>query len=354
MSSSSSSVPPLPAELILHILELAYPPHAEDDYIGRSSDVLQCCLVSKQWKELAEPALWRSITITRREQVDQLAQQPSEQRNLTRNLAFQLPSDPQEVAPKEIRQALRLFPKVEHVRMNGEYDKNELDDRYVLFSDFAVLSSLQSLGTTSYVELDNAMLPRLEVFRTPYFGEEVDVPMHLNSNNTPALRHLAVDYLEPSSQPGRLTDLLESVEVDVRSTGENDVVLQHRFRQVLFEAFSKNLIRHQSHDSFGSAVPYPPCHIKLRDSPISWVALDNIFLLLHRPSSLFLPLLPSSASTRDGADDSGREAFLKRCKDEGVEVRWYRPAKEKWREVGCREFREYVEEPRAREAAERS
>ncbi|GAA6035768.1 hypothetical protein JCM8097_005691 [Rhodosporidiobolus ruineniae] len=354
MSSSRSSIPPLPAELILHILHLAYPPHAEDDYTGRSHDVLQCCLVSKQWKELAEPVLRWSVTTTSLKQVDQLARQPVGKLNLTRNLAFQLPSAPQEVAPRQIRQALRLFPEVEHIRIVGDYDRTKLDDRYILLSDFELLPHLRSLGAEAYLDLDNAALPRLEVLRTPYFGQDVDVPMHLNSNNTPALRHLAIDYLEPSSQPGRLTDLLESVEVDVRSTEENDVVLQHRFRQVLFEAFSKDLTRHQSHDSFGSAVPCPPCHIKLRDSPISWRALDNIFLLPHRPESLFLPLLPSSATDASTSDDSARGAFLQRCKDEGVEVRWYRPVKEGWREVGCREFREYVEERKRREEEERS
>ncbi|GAA6035815.1 hypothetical protein JCM8097_005719 [Rhodosporidiobolus ruineniae] len=255
-------IPALPAELILHILELAYSPHAEDDYTGRSHDVLQCCLVSKQWKQLAEPVLWWSVTITSSEQVDQLAQQPAEKRRLARNLGFVLPNKPQKVTAEQIRQALCLFPDVEHVRLIGEYDTTVLDDRCLLLSDFTVLP-------------------------------------------------LLAEYLT----------------------------------------------RHQFYACFDPAVPYPPRHIQLLDSPIAWPVLDNIFLLPHRLESLFLPLPPPSSLFVDAtgdSDNSTRDAFLKRCKDEGVEVRWYRPAKEEWREVGCSEFREYVEERKTREAEERS
>ncbi|GAA6035859.1 hypothetical protein JCM8097_005741 [Rhodosporidiobolus ruineniae] len=267
-SSSSSSGPPLPAELVLHILHLSYPPHAEDDYIGRSGDVLQCCLVSKQWKELAEPVLWRSVTITCGEQVDQLAQQPD----------------------------------AKHLR------------------------SL-SLSGTQYYHLDTATLPRLQAFRLPHFKNYNDAPTLLNLAATPALRHLHANFLHAEPNPERLIDLLDIAERPISQIGR------------IANASSPSRLR------------YPPCHLRFNSSHISWSILDNIFLLPHRPESLFLPLLPPSSTDASTNNNSAREAFLKRCKDEGVDVRWYRPAKEEWREVGCREFREYVEERERRAEA---
>ncbi|GAA6035784.1 hypothetical protein JCM8097_005699 [Rhodosporidiobolus ruineniae] len=244
MSSSSptSSVPPLPAELILHILHLAYPPHAEDDYTGRSRDVLQCCLVSKQWKELAEPVLWHSITVTSPAQVDQLAQSPPEKRSLSCILRFS-----------------------SHTCLTGSR-----------LADLEAFQNLRSFATTTYVNLENGALPRLERLRITWFPT-VDVDALLDSSRTPALRHLKVEYLDPMSEPNRLVELLDILEIDPCVTERPNIVFQRAFGHVL----------------------------------------------------------------------------INRCKDEGVEVRWYRPSKEEWREVGCREFREYVEERKRREEGQR-
>ncbi|GAA6035799.1 hypothetical protein JCM8097_005711 [Rhodosporidiobolus ruineniae] len=294
MSSSTSSIPPLPAELILHILHLAYPLYAEDDYTGRSRDVLRCCLVSKQWKELAEPVLWQSITITSGTQLDELTRKAVEKRRLTRSLAFFLPTE-LAIPAAAVRNGLRLFPEAQHVRIAGHVDPSPiLDDKHLRLSSFACL-------------------PR-------------------------------------RTQPS-LSSLLDVVEIDVGDDlVDADTFFPSGFRNVLVA------VRH-SHfdwsDPFYIPIndPFPPSHLRLVEDPISWPALDKVFLLPHCPESLFLPLLPPSSSTQNGPDDSAREAFLKRCKNEGVEVRWYRPAKEEWREVGCREFRKYVEERKRREEA---
>ncbi|GAA6036102.1 hypothetical protein JCM8097_006616 [Rhodosporidiobolus ruineniae] len=348
-SSSRSSVPSLPPELILHILHLAYPSDAEDDYTGRSHDVLQCCLVSKQWKELVEPVLWRSVTITKSSQVDKLAQQPVEKRSVTRNLAFVEFKTSPYLMPEHIRQALRFFPDVEHIRFAYfVWDTHEISQEPLKLSDFEVLPNLHSLSFAGHNQAvaDNAVLPNLELLGMPS-SLGPDCLTRLNPNTTPSLRVLATDYVNLHSDPQPLLDLLDIIELNVGSSYSSYAVFRNSFRNVLFTIEDCDLKHYVIRDCLAPNIPLPPRHLRLKYTA-SWPALDNIFLLPHRPESLFLPLSTSSSDTAAEANDVAREAFLKRCKDEGVEVRWYRPAKEEWREVGCREFREYVEERKRR------
>ncbi|GAA6036094.1 hypothetical protein JCM8097_006611 [Rhodosporidiobolus ruineniae] len=328
MSSSSSSspsfVPPLPTELILHILHPAYPPHAEDDYTGRSRDVLQCCLVSKQWKELAEPMLWRSVTIT-------------------------------SSSPRQIRRALCFFPDVEHIRFAYfVWDTHEIAQEPLKLSDFEVLPNLHSLIFAGHNQAvaNNAVLPSLELLGMPSsLGS--DCLTRLNPNTTPSLRVLATEYVNLHSDPQPLVDLLDIIELDVGSSYSSYAVFRNSFRNVLFTIEDCDLKHYVIRDCLAPNIPLPPRHLRLKYTA-SWPVLDNIFLLPHRPESLFLPLSSSSSATRTRTetDEIAREAFLKRCEVEGVEVRWYRPPEEEWREIGCREFREYVEERKKREAQE--
>ncbi|GAA6036078.1 hypothetical protein JCM8097_006602 [Rhodosporidiobolus ruineniae] len=314
-SSSPSSVPPLPTELILHILHLAYPPNAEDDYTGRSSDVLQCCLVSKQWKELTEPVLWQSVTIT-------------------------------SSSPEQIRRALRVFKEVEHVRFASfELYGQETPGEFLKLSDFAALPNLHSLGLAGpdQLEASTAVLPHLELLGMPGAFLDHACLASLNPNTTPALRVLVTDYVPSETDPRPLLDLLDIVELDMHSSYASDMIFQHPFRNVVLAVEVLDLIHHTNRECLAAGLPFPPRHLRLKFA-ISWPALDNIFLLPHRPESLFLPLYASSSYTAAEANDAASEAFLKRCKDEGVEVRWYRPAEEEWRGIGCREFREYLEE----------
>ncbi|GAA6036088.1 hypothetical protein JCM8097_006607 [Rhodosporidiobolus ruineniae] len=323
MSSSSSSspsfVPPLPTELILHILHLAYPPHAEDGYTGRSRDPLGGS------------------------QIDQLAQQPVLKRRLTHNLS---------VVPwlkaTQARAALQLFTQVEHIRIGSSCESS---DPGLVLSDFAFLSKLCPLAVTAkggQTRLDTTVLPGLHSLKLLHGDYGNDTFAGLNSNSLPALRHLALSYFESDSTSDPLMDNLSVVEIVADQAEAHDVVFQRPFRSLLLRIDSSALFAFKLHPCFRASLTHPPRHFHY-SSRISWPAFENIFLLPYRPESLFLPILSSSTTDAPATDNSARDAFLQRCKDEGVEVRWYRPAREEWREVGCRDFRGYVAERKRRQ-----
>ncbi|GAA6035877.1 hypothetical protein JCM8097_005752 [Rhodosporidiobolus ruineniae] len=292
MSSTPSSPPCLPPELHLHTLKLAYPPDAEDDYTGRSRDILQCCLVSKTWQELAEPLLWRSVTLTGQPSMRLVAEQPLEKRCLTRNLAFDLPDEPL-TSSAHLREALRLFPDVEHARIRGPVDEKDAS-----FMDELWLS-------------DFSLVPNV-------------------------------------------IERFETVETTVSGAEKADVVFQYPFRAVLLNLEEGDLLNWHHRECLSSDVPWPPLYFRLNASSISWSLLHLIFLFPHRPKCIFLPTTPLVSNDSKASDELVREAFLRRCKDEGIEVRYYRRAEEEWRAVECREFREYIQERKSREEAERS
>ncbi|GAA6033819.1 hypothetical protein JCM8097_000357 [Rhodosporidiobolus ruineniae] len=241
-----------------------------------------------------------SVACTR--SIDLLAQQSIERRRTLCNLAFRPPNPGAhlQLTPEQVRQACRLFPNVVHFRLGGYCSSSDPLDRYPLLSDYEC------------------------------YGME---------------------YLTPLSSPDRLIQQLETLEVDANFTEEAEPVLRHPCCPVLFKLSEVDLRLHAELDCFAPSVPYPPRHLRLDPAPFSWSALGHIFRLPHRPDSLFLPLLPSAPADSTDVDDvSARETFLERCKNAGVEVRYYRPVKEEWREVGCAEFREYVEERKTREA----
>ncbi|GAA6035842.1 hypothetical protein JCM8097_005733 [Rhodosporidiobolus ruineniae] len=345
MSSSSptSSVPPLPAELILHILHLAYPPHAEDDYCGRAQDVLQCSLVSKQWNELAEPVLWRSVSITPATDLDSLAAVPESKRRLTRNLAFgNTRNDGSDGLP--VRPALYLFPLVEHVRLSGIWDNEDRSIGLFRLSDF------QSLPEIAF---DEAILPRLQSLRLEDQILPDALPLFLNKTSTPSLRHLVfTDAHDPDKssfllKPGFYTDMLDTLEVDTCLIEANKEIFHHDHSNVLLSFYEVSLMFPDRCAALKARFPYPPRHLRLDTlNDYSWTLLQNLFLLPHRPESLFLPRLPPAYVAGSEVDELARQAFLKRCKDEGIEVRYYRRGCE-WRQLGCEEFRKYIAERNA-------
>ncbi|GAA6039711.1 hypothetical protein JCM8097_001365 [Rhodosporidiobolus ruineniae] len=145
--------------------------------------------------------------------------------------------------------------------------------------------------------------------------------------------------------------LFHILEVDTTFSAIADKVFHVPFPHLLLTCTEHDLANYTTCSAFSPSLPHPPRHLRLSGRFISWSILTTIFLLPHRPRSLFLPRLPPFPSRIPVADEAARAAFLERCEQEGVEVRFYRLPTEYWRERECVEFREYVEE---RETEERT
>ncbi|GAA6035777.1 hypothetical protein JCM8097_005695 [Rhodosporidiobolus ruineniae] len=368
-SSSSSSIPPLPAELILHILHLAYPPHAEDDYTGRSRDVLQCCLVSKQWKHLAEPVLWRCITLRpTMETVGRLEQQ-STLCHLARSLTFLMAS--RGVPVEAFKAILNLFPETEHVRIAGNPG---LESRFAL-AGLQCLPNLRSLSLDTASDFQTT-LPTLAFLHilSPDFPFDVINP--LTSAAFPLLRHLtltAQGLLYPEEvltdiSLGNLAGQLETLELDADFLLQSTEVLRCPFRHVLLNLPTKQLPSRLSGPDntplvtvyrpyFDPSLPHPARYLRfsLDSMGSAWPELLRVFDLAYRPTAVFLPdtlLAPPEQDVDSG--EHAKAPFLAQCRDEGIDVRYYRETKRPYRGLGCTEFRQYVEERKKKEEEAKS
>ncbi|GAA6039717.1 hypothetical protein JCM8097_001368 [Rhodosporidiobolus ruineniae] len=354
MSSSPPGPPPLPDELVLHILHVAYPPHVEDDYIGRARDVLQCCLVSKQWKELAEPALFRTIRISTDRAIDRLALAPLDKRQWTRTLrCVDNVSDVSAPRAKvsRFRAALELLPEVERVDIDAQWDDRE--GIPLRLSDLEVLPNLKSLtiSTPTYVDLRMA-LPRLEFLSLANVFLDQDFGAVLTSARLPSLRHVVLlsgqpwfgEYIDLSALLGHVTCLeIAAALID----DETDTLFRSSSStEILLRIEEHDLSYSRQRAAFSPSFPHPPKHFRLETEATNWrLLLATLFDLPHRPETLFLPDRASDPAGVGGseADELAREAFLRRCREEGVEVIFYRQLGEQDRGGGCAEFREFVE-----------
>ncbi|GAA6035850.1 hypothetical protein JCM8097_005737 [Rhodosporidiobolus ruineniae] len=347
-SSSPSAIPPLPAELILHILHLAHPPHAEYDHRHRRRDLLRCCLVCKAWRELAEPLLWHSLTIRSNVFMDRLALLPEWSRRWIRRLYFRGGTIASaHFRLSRFRVAFRLCPAVEFVRVVGAFKLDQM--KPLRLSDFQSLSNLRSLSITSNIFIDpNASLPKVEILDFSGVHFRQDFVDWLTPAAFPSLRHLSLGHIPlptiPRMQPSHLPSCLKTLELDAAYIRASPDLLKLPFRSILLTFAKSDLLQWHDFSTYPSSPNSAPLYVRFIGTAVPWILLTLFFDLPRLPHALFLPHGCDTSPTASVFHSAARASFLQESRRKGLEVRYYRSAKEEWHEVGCREFREYVEE----------
>ncbi|GAA6035868.1 hypothetical protein JCM8097_005746 [Rhodosporidiobolus ruineniae] len=371
---SASTVPPLPLELHLHILRLAYPSRPEDDHQHRRRDLLWCSLVSEAWKELAEPLLWYSLTLRSNLLIDWLTKVPEHLRHFIRHVVFRGGKTASALfRTSRFRTAFRLLPELESVVVIGAF---KLDStKPLLLSDLECLSNLRSLSIGSALFLDpRASLPRLSTLHLSNVYFEHDLSGILTPSAFPALSQLSLgDIADPGLHHVQLEQLaqqLDILQVDLVVALVHDAIFQVPFRRVLLVVEEDDLEYGDLDPAFSPTSPHPPRYLLVNTSyPPNYCFLQPVFDLPQRPKALFLPSSPPCPPfpTSDYADvgpspqteahhfsslvssERERGLFLERCEQAGIEVRYCRPVPEDHCKFGGTEFREYVDEQKGRE-----
>ncbi|GAA6039725.1 hypothetical protein JCM8097_001372 [Rhodosporidiobolus ruineniae] len=279
-------------------MRLAFPPHPENDYSQRNSDIVRCCLVSKAWYACAEPLLWISVTIFSRACIARIEKKRFLAKRLrTRNLAYRGWSAAGRRPPTgpQFRGMLRLFPNAEHVCVSGgvRYSGDDQISR-ICGDDFARLPNLQSLSA----------------YCAHSFCMNFCPPFWLR------LPHM-IDYYRT-----HWPELFHILEVDTAFTALADQIFHVPFPHLLLTFTEHDLANYADCTAFSPTLPHPPRHLRLSGRFISWSILTTIFLLPHRPQSLFLPRLAPIPPRFPAADEAERAAFLQQCEQKGVEVRF--------------------------------
>ncbi|GAA5915803.1 hypothetical protein JCM6882_006102 [Rhodosporidiobolus microsporus] len=344
------SIDSLPNELLIDILSLVDPP---PPFRRRPSHALyRCCLVSKRWRECAQPLLWQSLVLSRRVNLGTL---PKSERISTllrqvRLLTIDEWRPPTDQDPLELRKVLMAAEELCLIRTTNFPFFSVLRRLYLQDLNIHSCDVACTLPNLTALVIDGCAMPTsygrtffthktLPALRTLSIGRiSFDVSSETPDKAREVLRFDFVSRLETVQLPVSRTTgaLLEQWALDKppSTTSPSNVLVVASAADVR-KAWDLRLHHHISHLVLAPS-PRPPSesptlmqYLDLRDRPYYVWEVDDreynfrqLVFSCHNLVTVFLPLELRDASPPSSKVALHRDAVLEACEERRVEVLW--------------------------------
>ncbi|BGP39431.1 hypothetical protein JCM10450v2_003384 [Rhodotorula kratochvilovae] len=275
--SAPTTLDSLPNELLILISE--HLPHPLDGTVIASrkdrATLARLCRVSKRWREVVQPILWRHVVVDSTGAVVALVTAKESLRRLMTVLTMSTPRDSSADLMRDLKELGQALPSVEGLRLT-----NPFFERPIRLSDLSIFGALRSLHLHDvHIDLDNVpTFPNVTELALVRVSANASIGRLFESSVFPSLRHMFIGlsflsleppvrhhFLPSASQaafpaiPPCLLSQLETLQIDYSALSEDATILTQPSTPILV-MLSLTIC---------SLAPMPPGipHVELYDFP---------------------------------------------------------------------------------------